>query len=303
MNALSAGVTAGTGAFLTGFNQKCVFGFRSYSYATNYKIEYDATNLPGSPTFSILTDGSVHSYFNGFCMFEQYDCRLIDPQCLACTSHSICTDCTPQYYAQNFPNTTGYCLLCADAFWGCDTCEVPTLCLTCFTPTHLMNTTDGTCVYCSNYLDNCQECTDTLTCTLCQPYYGLSGSVCLLCSILMPGCVLCSSATVCTACNPYYGLTGITCTKCSFLITGCDLCSSAATCNGCLPGYFLQNGTCPKCYTGIPNCQLCTSGTVCTLCLSESSLNASTARCDCNPGFVLASNLCVKKGCISAYHF
>jgi cysteine-rich repeat protein len=166
-----------------------------------------------------------------------------------------------------------------------------------------MNLTDGTCVYCSNYLSKCQTCADTLNCTLCQPYYGSLNGVCTLCSMLIPGCVLCSSDTVCTSCNPYYTLTGANCTKCSELIVGCELCSSTAVCVGCYAGRFLQSGSCPQCYLGVPGCHLCTSTSVCTLCYDEATLSADNSTCVCAPGFALASNLCIKQGCASAYHF
>jgi hypothetical protein len=164
--------------FSTGFNRKCVFGFETYSFEDNFKIEYDTNNLPGSLNYNIVADTTGFGDFTAFCMVEYYDCRLFDLNCLSCISHSICTSCTPDYYVQAYPNTTAVCLLCANAFWACHYCTVPTVCHACFTPTHLKNLTDDTCVFCRAYLSNCERCTDTLTCTLCDPYYGISGGVC-----------------------------------------------------------------------------------------------------------------------------
>jgi hypothetical protein len=54
-----------------------------------------------------------------FCTMVSYNCSLIDSRCTQCSSHSICTECSPNYYANRYPNTTSNCLACASVLAGC----------------------------------------------------------------------------------------------------------------------------------------------------------------------------------------
>jgi hypothetical protein len=102
------------GAVSTGFNRKCLFGFGRlpHPFLLDGHIEYNLDSLPGSPVYSMTIDDGSYQIF---CMVEYYNCTPIDPHCIACLSHSICSQCTPQYYNFTYPNITSVCLLCANA--------------------------------------------------------------------------------------------------------------------------------------------------------------------------------------------
>jgi hypothetical protein len=62
-------------AMVTGYNQKCVFGFKTFTAALTDYLRYDTNNLPGAPDFN----KSINKQLVYFCMIEDYNCTLIDP--------------------------------------------------------------------------------------------------------------------------------------------------------------------------------------------------------------------------------
>jgi proprotein convertase subtilisin/kexin type 5 len=230
-------------------------------------IEFDANNLPASPDFNI-SNPSLN--LQGLCIVEYYDCSQIDTHCLTCISHSLCSSCNATYYVQTYPNVTSVCLLCANALVGCYTCTNTSACLTCLSPTNLLNVTS---------------------------------ELCYLCGVSLPNCLNCSNDTTCTGCNPYYGLNGTDCGLCATMLAGCELCTSSTNCTQCYSGYYLDTGACLPCYNGVPNCAICSSSTICTYCYSDSYLGPGNTSCLCNSPKVSVSNLCAQVGCASAYRF
>lgn len=83
-------------AFAGGYNGKCIFGYTSIFNNPTPTIDVYDFNSP-SPTL-IYTSNNVDASRIVLCMFEAFNCSLVDPFCLNCTTKFSCDTCTSGRY-------------------------------------------------------------------------------------------------------------------------------------------------------------------------------------------------------------
>lgn len=230
------------------------------------------------------------------------ECSTEIQDCYACSSNSICTECSNNFYLHSQAGSVGCVNTCPDEYYN-------------------DSTSLWSCKECSS-IDGCFLCSDSVTCTECSTskylYTDENGTGCLdICPSgyyedtaspwsckncnAIQGCFECDDLTACLECseNMYLHEDGCLdicpagyyenfdtlwyCEMCS--ITDCFTCSDATTCTECNdPKYLLEqpNGTgcvdsCPENYTElditpksciqcITNCKECDVFDICIQC-------------------------------------
>ncbi|KAL4494813.1 hypothetical protein ABPG73_004253 [Tetrahymena malaccensis] len=151
--------------------------------------------------------------------------------CQVCVNNSSnCTQCIDGLYLM--PTTLGCVQSCPVYFY--------------------LNSTNNTCLSCSQ---NCRYCQDNTTCLSCsQGYFIDSNNSCSKCD---PNCHTCqTNSNFCTSCyNQYYLTSDNTCNQCD---ASCRTCETTPTyCTSCNNQYYLtSSNTCDQCS---PQCYQCSN--------------------------------------------
>ena len=263
-----------------------MFGLNAARFFFNQSFIFDL-NYP-SPNLNHTT--SLGAFWLAyFCCLEYYNCSNISPQCLSCTSRTICGTCATLYYVELFSNITSQCTLCRNTISCCQECTNATMCTICDSPYIIQG---GICA-----IPNCQtpqiNNSSSITCTASQ--YVLINNTCNLCSNYVVNCVSCiNNATVitCTLCvsGMFPNSTSQTCDAC---VSGCSVCPNASLCTTCASGFYLRaDNLCHStCLTGtFTNAATLT----CVNCPIECASCQSLSHClNCSSNYYLQSdNLC-----------
>jgi proprotein convertase subtilisin/kexin type 5 len=202
-------------------------------------------------------------------------CSQFIPNCDACSTTSVCTQCSSGYALADPTQCTYICPHTPTT--GCLDCIMPgNPCSNCDTVLFFeLDVNTGNCV--------------------CQHGYALaSDNLCKPCSQFIPNCDACSTTSVCTQCSSGYALADPT--QCTYICphtptTGCLDCimpgNPCSNCDTvlffeldvntgncvCQHGYALaSDNLCKPCSQFIPNCDACSTTSVCTQCSSGYAL-------------------------------
>lgn len=268
-------------------------------YYTN--ITYGGYNTMNSNNICVDICGDGYYNNSGLCQ------ACISP-CKFCTSSTICTSCTTNYYYLSTNPVTNRCLSTCPTSTYPDTST--STCLSCSTSCLSCITTSTTCTSCNN---NTYLLATTSQCVITCPtgtYANATVNKCLNCDIsCLNGCT--ANSTDCVGCKSGYYKVNATSTQCvnscpsgsvNNSATGlCECSSSCATCSGtltyctsCSSTLFLYQhaciSTCPAqtyIVTSPPptTCQSCID-THCTTCNSSSCLV-------CSNSYYLYSGTCI----------
>ncbi|KAL7719923.1 TNFR-Cys domain-containing protein [Entamoeba marina] len=217
--------------------------------------------------------------------------RSVNGTCVKCTlencatcNENICLTC-----AKGRMLSYGTCdTKCIE---NCDSCSYTTTCDVC-SPTHILNTTNGTCVPCSEKFQDCRTCTaDKCLTYLCQHtdqecdkkltpglYYSEVTQKCEKCG---DGCKRCKydkqKSSKCVICNDGLFLTKEgECIPCHY-VEGCK----SGQCDGfkclqCKKGFYPKGKGCAKCEE---SCSHCTNNGTCLMCAEGYFLDPEFGKC------------------------
>ncbi|KAL7717554.1 TNFR-Cys domain-containing protein [Entamoeba marina] len=264
-------------------NGKNFFYPAQYYYDWNGRIKLDTKQryngnckIPfPDRTCDVCEDG--YRRVNGTCV----KCPL--DNCATC-NENICLTC-----AKGHMLSYGTCdTKCID---NCDVCSYTTTCDVC-SPTHFLNTTNGTCTLCKEKFQDCQTCTNdkclTYICQHTDPlcdhkytpglYYSNVTQKCEKCS---EGCKKCeyneNKGSKCLMCDDGLFLTKEgECIPCHY-VEGCK----PGQCDGfrcleCKKGYYKTCHSCAKCDE---SCAHCVGNGTCLMCNEGYFLDPEFGKC------------------------
>ena len=260
---------------------------------------------PENPT---CADGS---YLSGSdCM----TCTI--PNCLTCSSLTVCTACVPGTAFFLFNDSCvdacpiGYlknlssCIACNPLCVGCN--YNVNNCSACVNTNQVQlygecrdmcpNQTYALEKICFPCLLNCNQCQDNVSCSQCIPGFFADANECLQC---VSPCLYCSALNTCSSCVQGYTFNGTTCIVSDCPQT-CLSCSAPGVCSECNQGYFLNSsGSCATCSS--IHCSSCINSSFCSGCLDGYFIYNNMCSA-CEPMCTTCSSLNVCNSCSAAYY-
>ena len=183
----------------------------------------------------------------------------------------MCITCTDTTYG----GSTG-CLNCAEVnnFIECIECDA----------TYFLDTDNGVCRLCSDFITGASRCKDENTPTQCLNDYDpvLTNRYYLVGISCVQNTKSCKKIADidgnCSMCYDGYTIQNMECVQCPF--TGCksgatSVVGNVCTCTDCDPGYYLNGNVCTPCT--LSDCSVCPSD-VCSACISGKYFSAGTCQ-------------------------